>query len=135
MEAVLQEVRTTLAEMEAADDPRINSIGQALAVSLADMEASTAYLLDALKDDVTVALGASFEYMMQTGYLFGGWQLARSAQVALKRLQEGSDNTFYQQKIATAVFYSEQILPRCAGHGAAVLSACGSLQSYPLDWI
>jgi hypothetical protein len=55
--------------------------------------------------------------------------------VALKCLQEGSDNIFYQQKIATAVFYSEQILPRCAGHAAAVMSACGSLQSYPLDWI
>jgi alkylation response protein AidB-like acyl-CoA dehydrogenase len=135
MEAVLQEIRTTLAELDAVDDPRIGSISRALAVSLADMEASTAYLLDALKDDVTVALGASFEYMMQTGYLFGGWQLARSAQVALKRLQEGSDNIFYQQKIATAVFYSEQILPRCAGHAAAVMSACGSLQSYPLDWI
>jgi len=135
MEVVLQEIHTTLAELDATDDPRISSISRALAVSLADMEASTAYLLDALKDDVTVALGASFEYMMQTGYLFGGWQLARSAQVALKRLQQGSDNIFYQQKIATAVFYSEQILPRCAGHAAAVMSACGSLQSYPLDWI
>jgi alkylation response protein AidB-like acyl-CoA dehydrogenase len=135
MEAVLQEIRTTLAELDAVGDPRIASISRALAVSLADMEASTAYLLESLQDDVTVALGASFEYMMQTGYLFGGWQLARSAQVALKRLQEGSDNTFYQQKIATAVFYSEQILPRCAGHAAAVMSACGSLQSYPLDWI
>jgi len=135
MAAVLQEIRTTVAELDATDDPRISPISQALAVSLADMEASTAYLLDALKDDVSVALGASFEYLMQTGYLFGGWQLARSARLALTRLQEGSDNVFYQQKIATAVFYSEQILPRCAGHAAVVVSAGGSLQSYPIDWI
>ena len=135
MEAVLQEIRTTLAELDAAGDARCSTISRALAVALADMEASTQTILQALKDDVSVALGGSFEYMMQTGYLFGGWQLARSAQLALKRVQEGSDNDFYARKIATAVFYAEQILPRCAGHAGAVAAAAGSLQSYPLDWI
>jgi hypothetical protein len=135
MEAVLAEIRATLAELDTLDDTRMRSISRALAVALADMEASTATVLQALQDDMTVALGASFEYMMQTGYLFGGWQLARSAQVALKRLQEGSDNAFYQQKIATAAFYSEQILPRSAGHAGAVAAAAGTLQSYPVDWI
>ena len=59
-------------------------------------------MLQAMAEDASIALGASFDYMMQTGYLFGGWQLARSALVALARLREGSDNPFYEQKIATA---------------------------------
>ncbi len=73
--------------------------------------------------------------MMQTGYLFGGWQLARSALVAQRRITEGSDNPFYQNKIATTVFYAEQILPRCSGHAGAVASAASSLHSYPVDWL
>jgi len=136
MEVVLQEIRATVAQLKALDDTRIAAIGRALASALADMEASTGQVLQAMTDDMSIALGASFDYMMQTGYLFGGWQLARSAQVALQRLQDGADNVFYEQKIATALFYCEQILPRCAGHAGAVASAAaGSLQSYPVDWI
>ena len=135
MEATLQEVRETVAQLGALDDARMTAISQALASALAELEASTQSVLQAMADDMSIALGASFDYMMQTGYLFGGWQLARSAQVALKRVQEGSDNPFYEQKIATALFYCEQMLPRCAAHAGAVASAAGSLQSYPSDWI
>ena len=135
MEATLQEVRETVAQLGALEDARMAAISQALASALAELEASTQSVLQTMADDMSIALGASFDYMMQTGYLFGGWQLARSAQVALKRVQEGSDNPFYEQKIATALFYCEQMLPRCAAHAGAVASAAGSLHSYPSDWI
>ena len=135
MESVLQALRDTVNELNASDDPRIAIIGKGLGDALADMERSTQTILQAMADDVAIALGASFDYMMQTGYLFGGWQLARSALVALRRLGEGSDNPFYEKKIATAVFYAEQILPRCAGHAGAVHTAAGSLHSYPVDWL
>jgi len=135
MESVLQELRDTVNELNASDDPRIAIIGKGLGDALAGMEHSTQTILQAVADDVAIALGASFDYMMQTGYLFGGWQLARSALVALRRLGEGSDNPFYEKKIATAVFYAEQILPRCAGHAGAVHTAAGSLHSYPVDWL
>jgi len=135
MEAVLQEIRNSIIELEGIDDPQIDTIQQALGSALAEMESSTQHMLQAIGNDVEIALGVSFDYLMQTGYLFGGWQLARSALVAYRRQQEGSDNVFYEQKIATAQFYSEQVLPRCAGHAGSVVNAIGSLQSYPVDWI
>jgi hypothetical protein len=135
MAAVLDEMRQTIAELESSGDERLAGIATALAGALADQERSTQVVLQAIKDDVSVAMGASFDYMMQTGYLFGGWQLGRSALVALKQLQAGSDNPFYEAKIATAQFYAEQVLPRCAGHAGTVAGAVGSLQSYPLEWI
>jgi len=135
MEAVLDDLRATVTALDAADDSRTAIIATALGRALAEMESSTQHILQAMSEDASIALGASFDYMMQTGYLFGGWQLARSALVALSRLREGSDNPFYEQKVATAVFYAEQILPRCAGHAGAVSSAAGSLHSYPVDWL
>jgi alkylation response protein AidB-like acyl-CoA dehydrogenase len=135
MEAVLRDLRGTVEDLKQADDPRIAIIAGTLGNALADMEASTRYILQAMEEDMSTALGVSFDYMMQTGYLFGGWQLARSALVALGRVREGSDNPFYEQKIATAVFYAEQILPRCSGHAGAVASATGSLMTYPVDWL
>jgi hypothetical protein len=73
--------------------------------------------------------------MMQAGYLFGGWGLARSALLAKQRIGEGSDSAFYPAKIATALFYIRQILPRCDSHSGAVAGAAGSLNSYPVDWL
>lgn len=135
MSVVLDEVRDTIAALEASGDERLASIATALGSALVEQERATQFVLQALKDDTSVAMGASFDYMMQTGYLFGGWQLARSALVALKQLQAGSDNPFYEAKIATARFYGEQVLPRCAGHAGTVVGAAGSLNSYPLEWI
>ncbi|MEH6585392.1 MAG: acyl-CoA dehydrogenase [Halioglobus sp.] len=135
MEAVLLEVRATIAQLEAAGDGRLAKIAKALSLALADQEHATQFVLEALKEEPNVAMGASFEYMMQTGYLFGGWHLGRSALVALERLRGGSDNTFYEAKIGTAQYYGEQILPRCAAHAGAVAGARGSLQSYPQEWI
>jgi 3-(methylsulfanyl)propanoyl-CoA dehydrogenase len=135
MESVLQEVRTTIGQLQATEDARLAAIADALSRALAEQEHATQLVLEALKEDANVALGASFEYMMQTGYLFGGWHLGRSALVALERIRAGSDNPFYEAKISTAQYYGEQILPRCGAHAGAVAGASGSLQSFPLEWI
>jgi alkylation response protein AidB-like acyl-CoA dehydrogenase len=135
MRTVLEEVRATVARLQAVDDPEFEVMGTALARALAGMEASTQTLVDALQTDKTSALGGSFDYMMQSGYLFGGWALARSALVARQRLVEGSDNRFYSTKIATALYYAEQILPRCESHAGGVAGAGGSLRRYATDWL
>jgi len=135
MEAVLAEVRATVAALAAADDSRMAVIRRGLESALAEQEASTQHVLQALSADPAIALGASFDYLMQTGYLFGGWHLARSALLALERERGGSDNPFYPQKIATAGFYCEQMLPRCGGYAGAVAAASGSLTSFPVEWI
>ena len=135
MEAVLQELRENVAQLRAADDARLSGIADALTAALGDQERATQVILQALSSDANAAMGASFEYMMQTGYLFGGWHLGRSALVALERLRAGSDNPFYEAKIGTALYYAEQILPRCAAHAGAVATAGGSLQSFPQEWI
>ena len=135
MEAVLQEVRESVDQLQSTGDDRLAAIGRALSTALVSQEQSTQLVLRALQADTSVAMGASFDYMMQTGYLLGGWHLARSALVALARLREGSDNPFYGAKIATAGYYAEQLLPRCAAHAGAVAGADGNLQSFPLEWI
>jgi 3-(methylsulfanyl)propanoyl-CoA dehydrogenase len=135
METILGEVRDTVARLRAAEDDRLAAVAELLTAALAQQERSTQYILAALPGSADVAMGASFDYMMQTGYLFGGWHLGRSALVALEKLRRGSDNPFYEAKIATTLYYAQQMLPRCAGHAGAVQGAGGSLQSYPLEWI
>ncbi len=96
---------------------------------------STEIQLQALTDAPAAALGSSYDYLLQTGYVLGGWHLARSAPVARQRLDAGIDNPFYASKIATALFYSERILPRCAAHAGTVVGQAGSWESIPVGWI
>lgn len=135
MAKVLAAVAATVAELAQSDNDSLLAVGRALSATLEQFQGSTEQLLKALQENPDIALGSSFDYMMQAGYLLGGWQLARAAQVAQQRLAEGADNDFYRQKLATMSFYAEQILPRCAGHAGAVATAAGMLHQYPEDWL
>ncbi len=134
MAAALEDVKATAESLAAAGDESLAAIGAALEAALAEQEASTQFMLESLENQPETALGGSFDYLMQSGYLFGGWQLARGALVAREQLQSGSDNPFYSAKIATALHYARQILPRCAGHAGSARAA-GVLQGYPEEWI
>ena len=129
---LLEQVSATVDEL--ADHEALAVIQRQLSQALAEQHTATQQVLAALKADPEIALGVSFDYMMQTGYLLGGWHLARSALVAL-RSAATDDSQFYSQKIATAIFYAEQILPRCSGHAGTIANAEGTLQSYPVDWL
>ncbi|MEQ8801974.1 MAG: acyl-CoA dehydrogenase, partial [Haliea sp.] len=135
MHDALAQVANTVAELKQHEAGDLQQIGAALERALADTEEATGQVLEALAADPAVALGASFDYLMQCGYLFGGWQLARSALLASTRLAADADNDFYPRKIATARFYAEQILPRCTAHAGAIATAAGTLNTYPVDWL
>lgn len=114
---------------------QLSSIGTALLAAVASQAASTEAVLQMLANAPESARSAAFDYLMQTGYLFGAWQLARGAQVALKAQESGTSNEFYARKIATAHFYSQSILPRCEGYAGAVANAGGALADYPAGWL
>jgi alkylation response protein AidB-like acyl-CoA dehydrogenase len=135
MTGILEEIRQTVDELAAADEPKMESIHRGMVTALAEMEASTVAIQKALAEDVSTALGVSFDFLMQTGYLLGGWHMARSALLSLQRLRQGSDNLFYEKKISTAAFYSENILPRCASHAGVISGGSPSLQRIPVEWI
>jgi hypothetical protein len=135
MELVQTEIAETVADLMASDNDVLKGMGQALKVALAAQVRATEWLLQQLRSNKPAALGGSFEYMMMTGYLFGGWQLVRGALVAQRAIALGSDREFYRHKLATAEFYCEQILPRCLAAEQSVLSSAGTLMDYPVDWI
>ncbi len=135
MESLQAEVRTVADTLMASDNVSFSGLGAALHKALADHVHTTEFLLVALKDASFEAFGGSFDYMMQTGYLFGGWMLARSALVAAEKQAAGADSAFYARKIATARFYGARILPRCEAHCGAILESGTALSAYSLDWL
>ena len=134
MEAMQAEIREVAAKLEGHSDARLPSIGARLAASLADHIETTQGLLATLGDDRFTALGGSFDYMMQTGYLFGGWQLARGALVAANLSANGKRVVFCDRKVKTAQFYMERLLPRARAHAGAIDAPGESLFAFSYDW-
>ena len=62
------------------------------------------------------------------GTVAGGWQLARGALIAKRRLDEGSDDfDFYRGKIGTARFFAEHILPLAHAYRAGIVHGSASV--------
>ncbi len=135
MEAVQTEIAEVAGALTVHANTQLQRLGSALKQALADHVATSQHLLAALSENRFEALGGSFDYLMQTGYLFGGWQLARSALVAATKLEAGETSPFYERKLGTAAFYGARILPRCSGHAATILSGNPVLGEYQLEWL
>ena len=132
MAALLQEVADTVADCAAAGEP-LAVIQMGLAASQEQVQRTTLRILEQYRENREAAMAGSFDYLMQVGYLMGAWHLARSALVAQRQLATG--NPFYPQKIQTARYYVEQVLPRGVGHGQVVLNDSVALCGYAEEWL
>jgi alkylation response protein AidB-like acyl-CoA dehydrogenase len=78
------------------------------------------------RDDV---LAGATPYLRIFGTVIGGWLLARSALAASRLLDSAGDSdvAFLEEKIATARFYAEQLLPQAFGLLPAVTAGANPL--------
>ena len=77
--------------------------------------------------DPRVPGAISYHLLMLTGTLVGGWQLARAALVARRRMTGGTDESFLEGKLTTARFYAEQIMPQVIACQRAIESGTEAL--------
>jgi 3-(methylsulfanyl)propanoyl-CoA dehydrogenase len=66
------------------------------------------------------AFAGAVPFLKLMGIVAGGWQMARAAQAAEKKLGSG-DKRFYEAKIATARFYADHVLVQAPGLRDAVI--------------
>ena len=81
----------------------------------------------AMKDREEVG-AASYDYLMYSGYGVLAYLWAEMAEVAQRKLQEGtSEEAFYTAKLQTARFYFQRMLPRARAHADAMVSGADNL--------
>ena len=126
MDALIGEVREVEEQLGGADNVDFPAIRENLAIGIEALEQATQWMRQMIGRDPNAAFGASVNYLMLTGYVCGGWQMARAALAARARLTAGADEDFYRAKIATARFYAEQILPKATALLAVVKSGAST---------
>ena len=75
----------------------------------------------------------SVPYLMLTGNLMAGWQMARALLVAEDLSKKGQDTAFMQAKITTARFYADHILSRAPGVRDAIVEGAEAVTALSAD--
>jgi len=133
MRSLLGELDTFATRVN-GDDERLSGMVQPLAKAGRLLADTSTWILDNAMSDPNLPGAVSVNYLMLTGTVIGGWQLARAATVAQSQLDSGTaDSRFYQSKIVIAQFYIEQVLPRAGAYHQAVLAGAGNIMELPAD--
>jgi alkylation response protein AidB-like acyl-CoA dehydrogenase len=118
VEKLLAEMNETLDEMSAYDD--LSPFREELATAVQGLAETSTWLGSRLAvGEIDDALAAATPYLTQFGTVLGGWLMAISAIEAKKEPADFS-HEFLAQKVNTARFYGEHLLPRANGLVATI---------------
>jgi len=119
--SVVAEIKKVASAMTTSSDEDLKSIGTELGLAATALGDAVDWVVPAFGEQTRVAHAASVPYLRLWGLVAGGWQLARGAQIAAKRLADKTgDATFCRGKIATARFYAQCLLPQASGLAHAI---------------
>jgi alkylation response protein AidB-like acyl-CoA dehydrogenase len=115
-------VKGHLAAMSALDDElaaagdELAGMRARLAEGVAVLTEATDWLVARLATEPNDVLAGAGPYLHMFGLVTGGWLMARSALAARRLLAAGApDQEWLADKVATARFYAEQLLPQAGG--------------------
>jgi len=129
IKALVAEMREIEGQLDASD-PALAAIRRSLAAGITAVEEAVAYILATYNEDIKAASVGSVPFLKLLGIVAGGWQMARAALVAKKKLAEHSGEVgFYTAKLVTARFYADHIMAQAPGLAYVVVNgAAGALE-------
>nr|WP_314630556.1 acyl-CoA dehydrogenase [uncultured Noviherbaspirillum sp.] len=132
--AILAQVRATEAELESAGSGDLATIRNQLAAGSKALEEVVDYIVGNMKSDIKGVFSGSVPYLKMAGIVLCGWQMARAALIAQRKLDSGEgDARFYQAKIATARFFADHLLSQAAGYRAAIVGGSAGVLALAED--
>ncbi len=117
--AIVARVRATadeLAKDASTHGADLAAIAQRLAVGANALDDVIGYVVANVKSDIKGVFAGSVPYLKLAGIVLGGWQMARAAAVASRKIEANDpDAAFFEAKIVTARFFAEHILSQARG--------------------
>jgi alkylation response protein AidB-like acyl-CoA dehydrogenase len=85
------------------------------------------------KASPNAVFAGSVPYLMLSGNLVAGWQMARGLLAAQTQREAGQDAAFMQAKVETARFYADHILSKVPGLRDSIVEGADSVTALALD--
>jgi len=129
--AQIRDVERQLGDTQNAD---FAAIAQRLQEGSAALEEVVEYVVANIKSDVKAVFAGSVTYLKLAGIVLGGWQMARAALAAQKRLDAGEgDASFYRAKIGTARFFADHILSQAPGLRTSIVDGAAGVLALEIE--
>jgi acyl-CoA dehydrogenase len=120
----INELRATVADVEASNDPAFGAIGRCLGDAVQQLDRATSWLLTKIERDPDTALAGATPYLRLFGLAAGGCALAKDALAAQRAGNPGSS-------VAIARFFATNIANAAAGLAATVIEGADALAVEP----
>ena len=134
-QAVIKFMRGTEGDLGETGSEDLSAIQASLSAGIGAASECVDWIVAGYGADVKAVHAGSVPFLKLLGIVSGGWQMARAALVAHKRLAEGKgEKPFYEAKIKTARFYADHVLAHAPAlrnvvvHGAAGVMALAEEQ-------
>ena len=119
---LLAEVTEFLPELKSQQGDDFTSMHKQLTAAVKALRESTIWVLAKAGSDVAQAAASASPFLRLASTVFGGFYLIKSAVIAADDLAtRNGDAAFLANKIITARFYAEHVLPQCAGWATTVM--------------
>ncbi|OGA49006.1 MAG: acyl-CoA dehydrogenase [Betaproteobacteria bacterium RIFCSPLOWO2_12_FULL_63_13] len=117
---VIGTIRAVETELAQAGNSALTAIGESLGRGTSALAECAEWITGNYKADIRAVHAGAVPFLKLTGIVCGGWQMARAALVARKKLdaiRKGGDGdaAFYEAKIGTALFYADHVLSQAGG--------------------
>jgi hypothetical protein len=129
--AVIAAMRTTLAAV-AADDG-LATITPHLETAISDLETCVRFVVEFYQKDPRSVFAGSVPYLMLSGTVLGGWQMARAALACRSKMAKGDVDPFLAAKLGGARFYCTNILPRVSALRTAIVDGSAGVLALDLE--
>lgn len=131
---ILAKVRETENELKVSSSSNLQAIHKHLSAGSTALEEVVTFVVNNFKTDIKGVFAGSVPYLKLAGIVLGGWQMARAAIVAERKIAAGEgDVNFLQAKITTARFFADHILSAAQGLQASIVSGAVGVLELPED--
>jgi alkylation response protein AidB-like acyl-CoA dehydrogenase len=132
-QAIAGQIEATEAELKARPSPACQAMSARLASGRKAWLDSVAFVLGQSKSSPNAVFAGSVPYLMLSGTVVAGWQMARALIKAEDALARGEDADFMRAKITTARFFSDHILVRAVSWRDSIVDGADSVTELALE--
>ncbi len=130
----LEELRRFSTDLAQSKHPDIQALRARLDAGVQAAAKAVDWLLATFGKDARAASAGSVPFLRLMGAVAGGWQMARAARIAEKRIQEGAgDKAFLEAKIATARFFGDHVLVQAPALAETVIAGAAGAMALSED--
>jgi alkylation response protein AidB-like acyl-CoA dehydrogenase len=130
---IAAQIASTEADLAKRNSPAAKAMLKRLGAAREAFVQVVEFVAGNTKASPNAVFAGSVPYLMLSGNVIAGWQMARALLAAEDELAAGVDTAFMKAKITTAQFYAEHILSKVPGMRDSIVEGADSVNALALE--